>query len=675
LNKRRYAEAALEAWIELFQEERARLYSLPEESIRTLRQFVIEDESELWEGFQKTPVLAAHKERPLSYRIPFLFLRHPHDGVIRGILADEALFNSFAHYAFYFEYFARQHHAGSRQHRIPDEHQLLPRSYIPLLQRMYQEQEVSHELPDFPDSYARLIKSEFGTEEDQEMLIEYESDFRHFLHKIYRLSGNGTECVNPVSRSIVVRSLRPVDFFEYLRQKLVHDTFVTNLPDCQTPNRLIQEYGGNMHRILDGRKRLTEEALTYFSAEGMEENERAGKYYPCGNVACELRPFDELKGMLSPLPHDGARLLSWPRIYFAKEFGHPRLYFNPEQYHGRFKPTHMEFAFDEDALRELKENDPWKFFTDTRGLLPIGIKIHSKNNSLNEGMIPGSTRGGFGLKNSSTTLNFPPLGSSEVWEYIFMKSGFKIFDSEEYTIQVCLPQSLPKEDVALLAVSMLLGSDNVKNKWSAADLETSHATQTGARLVLYGAGGTYDSHFPYLVRKRTAGNPIGTPHVFPRLPLHGRTDVLGCKTVRDLEVVRLAGSLLTHARYQYFKDSEGKAYESYWHETGKRFVVELQEILMRHQIGWVLDVEWAYSQRYEDKGKGSMLTREEGDKRHFDALTQLAEIGLENVESAKRAGEHGEEPAGILYEVQDLLAKYGKLVTDEYAGLEREGKV
>lgn len=302
------------------------------------------------------------------------------------------------------------------------------------------------------------------------------------------------------------------------------------------------------------------------------------------------------------------------------------------------------------------------------GLLSVGLKIHLTELSPGFALLV-KTLGGTRILeqniyrqiDAAYCFVLPPVGNAEtailLLECIEEYTETSIFGNPKAQLQICSPGRLENRHAALLGIAFYLGSDTLR-KYRIEDLQTTVSMHNwyarGRRVVLYDAGGIYDSAFKWwetaafsrlaipFVRARMP-NPLGLA-VRHRLPFgKQRTDILGgAASPKDLRNVNLIATLLVHAAYPQ--------HAGYWHELGRSFVYEMEGILMRHQLGGLLKCEWVL----KDQGHTAY-----GEATFTQMLAELVAYAFSENDRILKARDRGIDPGkSILDEVQECLEKY-----------------
>lgn len=270
-----------------------------------------------------------------------------------------------------------------------------------------------------------------------------------------------------------------------------------------------------------------------------------------------------------------------------------------------------------------------EFWAEMRdGCLPVGLKIHALKGKLKG--VTGYNWSSFKLESAGAKAVLPPVANADaaidLLEVVEGRVGEQIIDNEEYQIQVCSQSRLTADRAACLGIAFYLGSDRIRT-YDERSLVTSHASQTGKRLVIYGAG-VCERDFDWCGKGADGVMRVGkTPD-----EIDCRTDVLWCHSRRDIYNVNLIATILVHDQF-----------DGFWQPLGDMFKHGIRDILEQHQLSGVFDAAWIQ----EDWG-----TFDEDDKRFAEAFTELSTYARAEVDRLQS----GSVPhTGILKEVDDLL--------------------
>jgi hypothetical protein len=268
-----------------------------------------------------------------------------------------------------------------------------------------------------------------------------------------------------------------------------------------------------------------------------------------------------------------------------------------------------------------------------RGRLSIGIKLHSKKRFRQ------LHRSYFHLQKEKCSI-LPPLGSvsavGKVLRAFEERTSVRIIDSPDVQIQVCSPGRLDQREAAILGVCFYLGSDTLR-RFKKEELNSTHS-YTDCRFILYddyGNGGEFDSDFEWW------GKDDDGKLVKSALPFRGRTDVLTCRSMHDIELINLVSTLLVHAQYG-----------GYWQKLGRQFIEDVTKLLIAHDLAGLLAAQWV---------TGARAVYDKNAPDFFVLLSELVEYAFleyERIQKAVATGESGARATGILSQMQTILEKY-----------------
>lgn len=216
----------------------------------------------------------------------------------------------------------------------------------------------------------------------------------------------------------------------------------------------------------------------------------------------------------------------------------------------------------ESEIKELlsqKDSDWIKRLVFDRTLLSVGIKIHTRREELGSAL---KKTGGFVAHGKDTCFVANPVPNKFVLE-IAMEALKKKIDGleEEAFFQTCVPQRLSNECCGIATVAFLLTkTNNVKY-----DKNVLQHNQGAAGLTIYDAGGRFEDKF-YV--------PKAAKDDDRKVVFDGRTDIVLCTTIEDIQNAHLLLSLLAHASYE--------PQELRFKALGQQFVSEFKATLERH---------------------------------------------------------------------------------------------
>ena len=202
-------------------------------------------------------------------------------------------------------------------------------------------------------------------------------------------------------------------------------------------------------------------------------------------------------------------------------------------------------------------------------LLPIGIKIHTKENSSVSSFL--KRTGGFAAHGHETCFVANPVANASVLELCLevlnkrMEKDGLAFDKDTY-FQTCIPEKLNNEMCGIATIAFLFS----RKKTLQYNENLIRHNQNTIGVTIYDAGSVViGQHFV-----PTKGEYKGSP------AFNGRTDMLLCGELEDIKTAQLILSLLVHASYQ--------KQELKHRELGQNFINEFKAILAkRNHSDWM----------------------------------------------------------------------------------------
>lgn len=166
------------------------------------------------------------------------------------------------------------------------------------------------------------------------------------------------------------------------------------------------------------------------------------------------------------------------------------------------------------------------------GLMPEGGKIHTLG-TLDQRLIEyvqnlfGLSSTSFRLIHSGKTLLLPPAPTAfELQLLIAVLAKFGVMDTQSPDLQVAMGGRLPEDLAAISGISVMLSTDT-GSKYAEGAFQTTHDKETGSRIMAYDAG------------EKIRGLP------YDREDAKGRTDMLGRRSLLDIQNYRIVHTLLT----------------------------------------------------------------------------------------------------------------------------------
>lgn len=136
------------------------------------------------------------------------------------------------------------------------------------------------------------------------------------------------------------------------------------------------------------------------------------------------------------------------------------------------------------------------------------------------------------MKHAGKSLVNPPLPSAleeKLLIYLFIMFG--VVNPDEIDLQVTIGGRLNNENAGLVCASSILAGDLSVEYAPNAFRTVGHDIQTDVRMMVYDAG----------VRKH------GLPYDVKGA--HGRTDRIGCRSLSDINLIRLLGTFFVHRQF------------------------------------------------------------------------------------------------------------------------------
>ncbi len=263
------------------------------------------------------------------------------------------------------------------------------------------------------------------------------------------------------------------------------------------------------------------------------------------------------------------------------------------------------------------------------GLYSIGGKIHfpsaipqEKIDAFKSTYKLNATQ--FKLIHANTSLLLPPSNFPE--ELLFMIHCMEqagLIDNDPQ-LQISIPWRLPNHLWALLGSSLILLSEQHVS-YTPASFGTTHASDTGRRMVVYDAG-VYDSSF---VRN--------SKHIT------WRTDVLLLKDINLIPKAQVVWSLLSQTEY-----------DGWFAQLGVSFIQEYAALLDKHNLLRAVQWPWIYDANSRNEEDPDAL-------RHFEQVNALTEQQKDDFLIAN----YTKQTKWLLvFELRDLLTKYRKKIQD-----------
>lgn len=281
------------------------------------------------------------------------------------------------------------------------------------------------------------------------------------------------------------------------------------------------------------------------------------------------------------------------------------------------------------ALPELQS---WieRIRTEDIGLFPVGAKIHvlhSVNPETFERVrrLLGIDSSYFKLIHAEHSIIVPPMiTAKELSVFIFSLQQLGLIDQDFPELQICGPGRLENENAIVVGSAILLSTELGK-KYPRDAFVTTH-DQTGTRMMAYDAG-ECETNLPYMVLP--SGEKIG-----------GRTDILGRRTLADIEPYRLLHTVVSHAQF-----------DMVYGDIGRWFIAEYRRLLIRYGLADIFNAKWVL----DPKSPEAYDLSNENQNRHYAAVEKCTD--------AYFACARGEND--IVYAVRDLIEQVAAKVRDK----------
>ena len=258
---------------------------------------------------------------------------------------------------------------------------------------------------------------------------------------------------------------------------------------------------------------------------------------------------------------------------------------------------------------------------DTMGLLPIGGKIHVLHEVDMKKFAAFTSLAGLGstafrLLHANTSVNLPAVPSWKELKLIASSlEAFGIIDRELPELQVGVPGRLRAEDAAILGSAVLLATEKGKD-YDEKSFCTNQDHSTGRKIMSYDAMGPRVK-LPFMTS------------------LNGRTDMLGRRSLEDIELYQLLGTVLI----------QGQAQSGPFQHLAGRFKEEYLEILKAHGIDSVLRGSWIFDPVVD------RLQDDEVNRDHFQTVKMCTDAYFACAEDYAET----REEKGIIFEVRALF--------------------
>jgi hypothetical protein len=260
---------------------------------------------------------------------------------------------------------------------------------------------------------------------------------------------------------------------------------------------------------------------------------------------------------------------------------------------------------------------------DSFGLLPVGGKVHilhavdiKKFDAFRD--LIGLKHTAFKLDRAETSVILPAVPSAKELKLVVSAlEAFGIIDGEFPELQVSLPGRLDPRDAAILGSAILLSTEKGVEYDENAFL-TNQNDATGKRIMSYDAAGGYPlTRLPFMT------------------DLEGRTDMLGRRSLEDIELIQLLGTVLIQA----------KAKSGPFAKFAEEFKRKYLEILKKYDLSSVIEGSWIF------RPHADVLNDDEANKNHYKTVKKCTD---EYFKCAEEYMENGEE-RGVIFEMRALF--------------------
>ena len=339
--------------------------------------------------------------------------------------------------------------------------------------------------------------------------------------------------------------------------------------------------------------------------------------------------------------------------------------------HNLILPTRINYVERDNiaqVLQEFSHLDRY-YRHPTRGLVPVGIKLHMPDTPLGAELkkvyrsFPAVYSTPFGTNISRNTVNLPAVPNTEIvslYDNYFTSRGHEsIFANDNISLQVCLPFVASKEHAKILTLALLFGSDNAK-VWDHDMFATTHDNQTSRRMLVYGAG-IMDENFPFLGMTLDTDEPIVLDALPSDADRRRRTDVLGLKTLRDVEVAQFIGTLLAHIRYNGAYAKLGQNFVQDFENLINHFLEQERDI---HTDEDTTGLEQADQVDFVYDDQKHSSDRQVRDDDHNRTMLRLAHVAQDELKLLSIGSDDGR--INLVESIQGLIRHYENLLKQLY---------
>lgn len=277
--------------------------------------------------------------------------------------------------------------------------------------------------------------------------------------------------------------------------------------------------------------------------------------------------------------------------------------------------------------------------TEDIGMLPVGGKIHTLHPIDEEAFeriknLLGLTSTAFKLIHAGQSVILPAsITSKEFTLLVFCLQKLGFITDEFPELQVGGPGRLPNRGAAILGSSVLLATELGK-QYPRDSFVTNQDHLTAARIMAYDAGQPND-RLPYM--KMPNGKTLS-----------GRIDMLGRRSLGDVDLYRLVHTSLVHAEF-------GMAFK----DIGEWYRDEYEKLLKKYGLDWILKEPWVFNSEKEKTAPpaGSQ-------ERHYEAINACTSAYFDCADGKN----------DIVYRVRDLLGQLSEKIRERQKEIARDPK-
>lgn len=280
--------------------------------------------------------------------------------------------------------------------------------------------------------------------------------------------------------------------------------------------------------------------------------------------------------------------------------------------------------------------------TEDIGMLPVGGKIQVLHPIDEESFervktLLGLNSTKFKLIHAGKSVILPAsITSKEFTLLVFCLQKLGFITDEFPELQVGGPGRLPNRMAGILGSSVLLATELGKEYPKDAFM-TNQNELTAARMMAYDAydvaDGLKNDRLPYMAM------PNGET-------LKGRTDMLGRRSLGDVELYRLIHTSLVHKEF-------GMAFS----DIGEWYAEEYEKLLKGFNLDWILDEPWVFNSENE-----KVRPPEGSQERHYKALSACTSAYFDCADGKNE----------IVYRVRELLEGLAEKIRERQQEIRRD---